>query len=228
MYPWSIVRRGSCCFGAFVRNWFGERLTLQPQGEVMALDRNKLVTALRRFMDPSDPDFAWPISRPAAVQLWTDAYDSYASDAVDYSGDGVSSKSPAGFEAALVSQFSGSWTASAAAIAFRNAFIAYWTGGVFSVGSVPPPGGACPNVGGNGVFSIESSSVVSSVGGTTLRTQLQAVFNDLTDDAEAKIQDIATVFHEATTQHVIVLISGLDTTPPPAGPLPITNTCKVF
>ncbi len=194
----------------------------------MALSQAKLAGELSRFMDPEHPSFAWPASRSEAIQLWVDAYDTYATDAEDVSGDAVVTKYPAMFHAELVNRLTGSWSSAAAALAFRYAFVTYWTGAVFAIGAVPAPGGPCPNVGGNGIFSVEIQSVVTSVNGVNLRSALLALFDALTDDAGARIEAIAAAFHAATTTDVLVTITGLDTTPPPAGPLPITNVCRVF
>jgi hypothetical protein len=194
----------------------------------MALDVNKLAADLRRFLDPDDPSFAWPPTRDAAITLWSNAYDTYGSDAVDYSGDAVASKNPTGFRSALAAAFSYTWTAGEAANAFRDAWIAYWTGGVFSIGTVPPPTGACANAGGNGIFSTELSSIVTLINGAPLRAALLAIFQDLGIDGADKADEIAAAFHAATTTNIQVTISGLDTTPPPTGPLPIVNVCTVF
>lgn len=194
----------------------------------MALSASTLAGELRKIFDPGAGGFGWPASRSAAIASITAAYDTYASDAVDYSGDAVASKSPSGFQAALAAAFSDTWTAADAADAFRDAWIAYWTGATFAVGAPPPPSGQCPNSGGNTVFSVEISSAVTIINGAPLRASLLYEFGNLGIDGDAKATAIAAAFHAATTNDITCRIDGLDSTPPPTGPLPIFNLCRVF
>jgi len=161
---------------------------------------------------------------------WADAYHLYASDAEDISGDGVVSANRRKFLEIL--DFGGKKTAAETAQNFDRAFIAYWTGAVFGVGSliVTPPI-QCPDVnpGGSGVWASETTSVVVAVTQNILARLLRPIFerSNESDTAYSKAQEIAQAFHEATTTAVFVLITGLDTTPGPTGPLPITNTCTI-
>lgn len=197
----------------------------------MALSMDTLTDKIRRLTDPTHPNHAYPATRAAAIAAWRDAYDTYAAVAKDRSDDAVTSKSPSGFAGALSSGWSNAWTLGEAADAFVAACDAYWTGGVFAVGSMVPGtgSGSCQNVGGGTrIFALEQTSVVTVAVFTPRRPDFIDVFSDLTANGEQKAAEIADVFHYGTTTDVTVLITGLDTTPPPVGPLPVTNTCKVF
>jgi len=191
----------------------------------MALDRSKLSRALRSiFSNPAGVSGA-----PQAEAMWTNAYDSYGLDAEDVSGDRVTTVNMGGFLSALDFGSSGG-TSRKAAQDFDRAFVAYWTGGVFAVGSlITVPPGACPNVGGNGIWGSETTSVVVAVAAGVLAGLLEPIFSATRegDTAASKADQIAGAFHDATTTAVSVLITGLDTTPGPTGPLAITNTCTI-
>jgi len=186
----------------------------------MALSKSTLETEFRKLMDPDFAQFAgFPDDGPAAAANFANAYDLYASNAADASGDLVASKNKAGFESALAGVISPNTPAAAMGAAFEQAFVMYWTGAVFAVG-IPPPNG----VGGTGLFSVELTSMVVTVTPGVLLASIVPELSSTSDDGAAKAAAFADLFHTATTSAVIVLITGLDTTPPPAGPLPITNT----
>jgi len=194
----------------------------------MTLHVSTLVTELRKFGDEKFSGFTgFPSSKADAKTAWTNAYDLYAATAIDISGDFIvtGSANAAGFKNSL--SFDTGGTSSSAAADFDAAFVAYWTGAVFAVGIIPPPAGTCPNVGGTSTFGVETTSVVSAITPDVLKTKLLSVLNAPASDAHAQIQLIAQAFHEATMESVTVLITGTDTTPTPAGPLPITNTCGI-
>lgn len=196
----------------------------------MTLDSSKLVTEIRKFGDPNYISFGgFPSTASAAKTAWANAYYNYAKDAEDVSGDAVASASlnKTGFSDAL--DFDSKSTIENAAGKFDDAFVAFWTGVTFAVGTFTTGTEACTNVGGTLVFSSETTSAVTAIAANVLKNKLITVFGDNTEiDSLAKIEDIATAFHEATTTAITVLITGIDTTPSPSGPLPITNTCKVF
>ncbi len=190
-----------------------------------------LVEGLRQICDPTHPNHAFPASRSEAIQRFTDAIvTAYSYKAEDISGDAVATLNEPGWLLALLSGLGPSWTAAAAAQGFGNAFAALWTGGAFAVGTPPAPGGECPNVGGTGIFSVENTSVVNSANGASVQADLLNCFNNLSSDGDAKMNEFATIIHNRSrsASSVSVLISGLDSTPPPGGPIPITNTCRVF
>lgn len=196
----------------------------------MALDVATLKAELLKLFDPDDVGFVgYPATIAAAATNLANAYDTYASSAEDVSGDALVSADKATFESILAAQLPapvvGTLPADAA-LAFANAFIAYWAGATFAVGSLPPaspPG--CPNMGGTTIFSAETTSVAVAVA-VGLLADLTTEFAVNTVDPDAKADDLANALHTATTSEVTVLITGLDTTLPV--PLPITNTCTVF
>ena len=193
----------------------------------MTLVQGTLESQLSLFMDSSAPGFTtFPVTSQAAAALWAAAYDSYALAATDASGDGLLAASRAGFEAAL--SFPLTATPVSAAAELAAAFLAYWAGATFAVGQLLSPATEpCPSIGGNGLWSVETTSVVTAASSNPLELELFGILSLPSNSAGSKIEDIASAFHKATTTDVTVLITGLDTTPTPTGPLPITNSCQV-
>lgn len=199
----------------------------------MALDVGTLKAEILKILDRDDPGFVGdPADGAAAATNWANAFDAYAINAEDISGDAVATVFKPLFETTLAAALNvppASGSAASAAAGFGAAHIAYWTSGIFAVGTPPPPvPPGCPNVGGNTIFGIEATSVVLAALAAALIPALTTEFGNLTDDVDAKADALANALHTACTTEVTVLISGTDTTPPPAGPLPITNTCTVF
>jgi len=194
------------------------------------LNEQTLLNEILQLVDPGTPGHGFPASRSAAITAWSNAYDTYAGAALDASDDNLSFGGPSGFASALSSAWSSTWTAAAAASAFSSAFEAYWTGATFAIGTlISGTGGECENQGsGTRIFAVELTSIVSVVDGSTLYSELLNEFEDLDDQGADKAARIVACFHRATSADVLVLISGLDTTPPPTGPLPVTNLCHLF
>lgn len=194
----------------------------------MALASATLKTEILKLVDPNDVAFVGhPADVAGAAANWATAYDNYALNAVDFSGDAVSIVNKALFQSTLASQLASSTTAATAAAAFGAAWLAYWTGAVFSVGTPPVSAPPCLNVGGTLIFSVEATSVVAPAPiPAGLITLLTTEFGVKTEDPDAKATALANAFHTATTTAIFVLISGSDTTLPV--PVPITNTCTVF
>ena len=188
------------------------------------LDRRRLERDLRRlFNTPS------AISSPTDAEIrWAEAYTGYAADAEDASGDSLASSNPIGFRRAL--RFRGSSTSDSFAQQIANGFSAYWTGATFNVGLITAGTAGCPNVGGTGLFSSETTSLVTSVAAPIMRGRVRAALAGFTRTTSAaqKATELASAIHGATTKAVVVTIVGLDTTPSPGGPLAVTNVCTVF
>lgn len=171
--------------------------------------------------------FTHPDSHMQAAQAWGQAYESFALGAADASGQGPAVVNRAGFEALLQAHFERAGAeglgpdAAASAQAFADAFVAFWTGAVFQFG-IPPVGGD-PGAH-NSLWSVEASSMVLSVTGAPLKSALQTIFESPSLTPSSTASAIAGAFSEATTQDVQVQMVGTDTTPTPAGPLPITLT----
>lgn len=202
----------------------------------MPLVKATLEAEIRKLIDPDDPLFSgWPPDTDQAAANWAAAYDLYASQATDVSGDPVLTKFPNLFELKLAGDpgpppepgLPDSDEAAEAADIFDRAFVAYWTGAIFVVGVPPPPTGIpCPNVGGTGIFSVETTSVVSTVTSGMLKALLEIEFASKTGAGSDKAVALANIFDAVTKAAVLVLITGLDTTVPT--PVPITNTCTIF
>jgi len=206
----------------------------------MSLDKAKMEAKLLRMFDQDHVEFiGFPTDIATAAANWTDAYDTYALDAEDASGDTLASASASSFEEHLGGgpgdppspppNLPGpGGTPTMAAQAFDDAFVKYWTGASFNVGTPPVHLSPCPNVGGTTIFSTEATSVVSGVTANVLRGLLIPIFSDINPSTTAaqKASQIATAFDTATKSAVIVSIDGLDTTTPT--PVPINNTCTVF
>jgi hypothetical protein len=193
----------------------------------MALNSATLKSELIKIMDSSSPSFTgFPATIADAVDSWTNAYDLYASVAQSVSGDVVLTKNATGFKSALLRGLTTSVTEYAAASAFEQAFVAYWTGATFNITLLPSP--TSGNIGGNGIFGVVLSSIVSSITANVLKSNLLNAFLVKYPDVDSAVTAISSAFHTATTTAISVLISGLDTTPPLGGPLPITNTNLIF
>ncbi len=192
------------------------------------LSQTILENEFSKLMDPNDLLFiGHPATKAGAATNFAAAYDTYAQDAEDASGDTfLLAPVASNFEDALT--FNTNTPADMAA-EFGAAFLAYWSGVTFSIGSLlNPTTEPCPSVGGTGVWSVEITSVITAITNTGLIAQLTSEFTTLSIDGATKAVDIAAIFHTATTIEVLALISGLDTTPTPSGPLPITNICTIF
>jgi hypothetical protein len=199
----------------------------------MSLDVTVLSSELIKLFDANAAGFVgYPTTKAQVAANWANAYDTYARSAVDTSGDALVTANKAGFITALQSNLPTYTTGTIAlgAQAFDLALVAYWTAAIFAIGALPISGSPCPNIGGTTVFSAEISSVVSAVTPSILSGLLLTEFGNITTGttAQEKADSIAQAFHTATTTAVNVLIIGIDTTPPPAGPLPIMNACYVF
>jgi hypothetical protein len=205
----------------------------------MALDQTKLRTEFAKVMDADDPAFVgFPDTTAQAADNWANAYHTYALDAEDVSGDSflippVAANFSSTLAANLPPPLTG--TAALAAAAFEAAFVAYWTPVTFNILElIPPPPfvPACPNIGlGNNIWGVETTSLPLVTPGVILAS-LTAIFLVNTppqsEDVQTKIDNMTNAFHTATTTAIIVTIVGLDTTPPAAGPLAISNVCTIF
>lgn len=189
----------------------------------MSLSRQKLERELLRIF--TRPNVVK--TKEHARRLWWETYDVYARDAQDVSGDDVLQVNSYRFLKSL--RFDSLNNYLQAADEFDAAFRAYWQGATFNVGQlIATAPSTCPNVGGNGVWSTETASVVSRVQRRALTGRLVPVFQRQSQvaDAERAAAEIAQAFHETTTKDVLVTITGFDTSTPT--PIAISNTCTVF
>ena len=189
----------------------------------MSLSINTLAQALQDLGDPSSPRYPGDGSLAQAAERLTRAYDAYASQAVDLGGNRLAAGNTAAMQVALTVTFASSInTVAGAAQAFGAAHTAYWAGAVFTPGAPPPPG--TPGIaGGNGIFSLVASSVVSVAPGAALTAGLLAIFAAPSTHAADRSQELAKLW-DRVSKMVTVLMVGIDATPSPAGPLPISAT----
>jgi hypothetical protein len=201
----------------------------------MALSKSTLEDEIRKVIDPSHEDFVGfstapeaSVRRADAAEKWADAFDAYGRGVENVNEDTfLSEPNRAGFEAALTFETE---TAEEAATEFGNAWTAYWTGLTFVLGTPGAINGSveCPNVGGNLTFGVIASSLVTAVNSVPLVAALKSLFEAPSADPAAKAAALADALHNACVGQVTVLTSGTDTTPPPGGPIAITNTCRLF
>lgn len=186
----------------------------------MALQLEKLVARLRALGDRMDPGFPGDGTLAQAASRLCAAYADYAQDAEDPSGDRLIAGNTLAMQAALAPTFASSvGTPGAAAACFAAAHTAFWQAAPFAVGRPPLPG--TPGVvGGTGIFATEVSSIVTAALPGGLQAALTGLFAAPSTQPDERARAVAQAWHVAT-QAVIVTITGLDVTPPPAGPLPI-------
>ncbi len=189
----------------------------------MILSLATLTQALQDLGDPTSARYPGDGTLAQAAGRLVGAYDTYASQAVDLGGNKLAAGNTLAMRAALLATFATSMgTVPSAAQAFGAAHTAYWAGAVFTPGAPPPPG--TPGIaGGNGIFSVVASSVVTVAPGAFLTAALLNLLAAPSTDPASRAQAFAQAWHTCTGQ-VAVLMVGIDTTPSPAGPLPITAT----
>lgn len=193
----------------------------------MALDVNKLKTELLKIIDPNDAHFVgYPTNATDFANNWANAYDTYAQDAQDVSGDVLITAFKTAMATKLMALNVPAGVIATAASTFDDALKAYWASAVFAVGIVPTLASACPSVGGTGTWATETSSVGVGFTAGILEASLLSLLAIPSSDPQVKAPALAAAFHNATTTAVKILITGVDTTAPT--PLPITNTCGVF
>lgn len=183
----------------------------------MALSIPTLTRLLANLGDPESAQYPGAGSLSQAPQRLAEAYDAYARDAVDPGGNPLVSGNVVMMEAVLASVFSvGDQSVLAAAQGIGAAHTAYWLGTTFAPGASP----AAVGVGGTGIFSQVVSSVVVAAPAADLVADLVRLFSAPSTQAQLRADEVAQAWH-AVTQQVSVTMVGVDTTPPPAGPLPV-------
>lgn len=184
----------------------------------MSLAIAQLTRALSNLGDPQSADYSGAGTLAEAPQRLAEAYDSYAQSAVDAGQNKLVAGRVSLMEAVLASVFSvPEQTPLAAAQGIAASHVAYWLGAQFAIG-LPP---AAAGIGGTGIFSQVISSVVVSAPMADLTAGLARLFAAPSTQAQLRAFDVATVWHAATVAVGISMV-GIDTTPPPAGPLPVT------
>lgn len=162
-----------------------------------------------------------------AEAKFSQIYHGYAQGAEDVSGECPDNLDRGKFERPL--SFETGQARQRFARQIESAFVAYWTGVTFPILVVPPATPPCPNVGGNGIFGAELSSLVLSVTAGAMYSAVLPILSKGEATADEAARRLADVMDSVTKSAVTILITGQDTTPGGGGgPLPITNTCTVF
>lgn len=193
----------------------------------MALDVNKLKTELLKIIDPGDAHFVgYPTNATDFANNWANAYDTYAKDAQDVSGDVLITAFKSAMAAKLLTLNVPAGVIATAASTFDDALKAYWASAIFAVGIVPTPAASCASIGGTGLWSAEASSIGTGFTAGILQASLLTLLAIPSNNPAVKAPALAAAFHNATISAVKVTITGTDTTAPT--PVPITNICGVF
>jgi hypothetical protein len=133
-----------------------------------------------------------------SMTAFIDAYEDYALDCVDISGDSISTyfKTNA---LNILKTITNSDTATTASQKFENALIAFWTNATFEL-LTPPAGTVTPEI---------SAIVTTNIIPTTLATALLSIFNakSSSDTDITKANQIATVL-DTSTKTIIVTCTG--------------------
>jgi hypothetical protein len=186
----------------------------------MALVQTALEAQLRRLLDQNDPSFiGFPSTTAQSASNWATALDAFWTSATDAVGNTLLTTNKPGLESAI-SSIQDPGTASSAATAFANGFTAYFSGMTLSITNLPLSG-----VGGNGIFSVVTTNIVTAVNQTALYNTLLAEFQILSSNVSLKITNLANAFYTGSLGSITAVATGLDTTPPGSGgPLPIVFT----
>lgn len=157
-----------------------------------------------------------------AERKWAEIYHDYAKTVTDISLDGATNLDVDLFQAPL--DFVRSRTPAQFANQLADAFVMYWENVEFEIALLPPVSGVCPNSGGTGVFSIETTSKVTKVEKDILLRKILPILNTVSVSAPSKITQLSLALHQATIEAIEVTIAGLDDDTIPS---PITNICGV-
>jgi len=147
----------------------------------MALDKAALKTDLEAWMGNPYDDVN------DAADAFANAYDSYALDAVDVSGDSpLLTNKPALVSA--ISTLTTAETPSTAAKKFETGIIAYWAGATFEL-LYPPTGTIAPEI---------SASVTINILPNVISIPLTIIFTDTVGTSAVKAQLLSDLFDIAT------------------------------
>jgi hypothetical protein len=164
----------------------------------MALDKSKLKTELESWMNTHYDNLN------DAANAFADAYNTYALDAYDISGDTPLSVNKAGIVSAILS-LTLNETAATSAIKFQTGLVNYWTGGTFKL-LTPPAGTIAPEI---------SAIVTASIIPPAISSTLTTIFTDLNKDTtvSTKATQISNLFDTATKAVIVTCIGTLANPP---------------
>ena len=192
----------------------------------MALNPALLEAEILKIIKPDSPNF--PRSIPEAAAAWANAYGIYAKGAMDASKDVLASGNQPGFQGSL-KFIAPTGNPATAAAEFGAAFIAFWTGATFVVGTPPLVPAPCPWIPPSVVsWQTEiTSTVISAVPGSLVPALTSEFARYESRSPEAKAKSIAGHFHAATISGVLVLITGIGAQPGIPPTVPVTLTCNI-
>lgn len=172
----------------------------------MALDKSKLTNELTTWLenqgDYLDDETSTGIEKSA--DAFANAYETYALDAVDVSGDSPDVVNKSGL-ASAIKAITVPGTAATAALQYETGIVAFWTGATFKL-LTPPAGTIAPEV---------SAIVTTPPVPGPLAIALTAVFSDISGkDHATKASEIADALDTAT-KTVVVTCTGTNAAPPP-------------
>jgi hypothetical protein len=188
----------------------------------VALNKDLLTDGLRACFDPTYSVFKGYNGDPAVcADRVCDAFGAYAQAAQAVSEGILQTPNLPGMKSSLEQAWAASKSAEDASLGLANALAVFWLGATFQLAGAIAPG--LPGTsGGNGLFGVISSVAVTTFAITPMHQALLAEFGNKYAGPQ-KSAAIAAVIHDQLPACVVVETLGLDTTPPPSGPLPIEN-----
>ena len=171
----------------------------------MALSKNKLKdNILSWFNEDVTSIFDF-------TNYFSDAYEDYALDCIDISGDSILTYNKAGMKN-ILNTLTNNETTSSSALKFENSIITFWTEATFKL-TIPPTGTILPEL-----SAIVTTNIIPGV----IKTPLISVFSDLSPNTtkQQKADQLATVFHTAT---LTVVVTCVGTHPSTGNPVPVVG-----
>ena len=151
----------------------------------MSLDQGGLATAFETVL--TMPTISATLTGADMALRWANAFDSYATGAVDGLGNSVASgTNKAGFQSALEAAFSDPSTSCIPAI--TTAINTYWGSGILAVLSLPP-GGVAP------ITNVVSGTPGSVSFDTGLKTSVSAGASAIAGGVHTKATAVTTLFN---------------------------------
>ncbi len=175
----------------------------------MALDKNKLKQQLINWNIQSKQKH----TKQEALQLFVNAYETYALDAQDISGDYINTYNTSAMVQVLMTLPTQGSPQQAAQI-FENALIAFWNSATFKL-TIPPSGTIAPEI---------SAIVTQNITSGTLQPLLLPIFSDISIQTtlETKMNQLATAL-DTVTKTIVVTCIGTNPSPPPPT-IPVIGT----
>lgn len=164
----------------------------------VGLDQSKLASELKKFCDPEDGSFsAYPATVVEARQKWAAAFHTYVQDMVITSPSGVAPTSGTAVLSGVQTAFFGQLqlTASMSASDAAQDFADAWAAGMNAITLT----GVLQYRGGGKEYAGDKFDLIDAQK-SSLKSNLQALFEDATLDAGTRCDAIASHFHSATDE----------------------------